>query len=81
MDARAARAGAVDAQLDVLRHRGPDARGWYLADSGAIGEARLAIIDLVTGDPPIANEDESIGVVLNLWALLTLEVFLRQQDW
>ena len=30
-----------------------------------IGQNRLAIIDLVTGDPPITNEDGSVAVVLN----------------
>jgi len=30
-----------------------------------IGQNRLAVIDLVTGDPPVHNEDGSIGVVFN----------------
>jgi asparagine synthase (glutamine-hydrolysing) len=30
-----------------------------------IGQTRLAIIDLQTGDPPISNEDDTIGVALN----------------
>ncbi|MEY2567267.1 MAG: hypothetical protein QOE35_1796 [Actinomycetota bacterium] len=33
--------------------------------SGAIGQARLAVIDLLTGDPPIANGDRSVGATLN----------------
>jgi asparagine synthase (glutamine-hydrolysing) len=55
----------VEAQLSALRHRGPDSTGWFSRGSAAIGQARLAIIDLVTGDPPITNEDGSIGVALN----------------
>src|SRR4051794_6330322 len=57
----------VDARpmIDVLRHRGPDSVGSFVGGRGAIGQSRLAIIDLVTGDPPIANEDRSIGAVLN----------------
>jgi asparagine synthase (glutamine-hydrolysing) len=49
----------------TLVHRGPDAEG-SLTD-GPIGLAarRLAIIDLETGDQPIANEDGSIHVVQN----------------
>ena len=31
----------------------------------SIGMTRLSIIDLETGDPPIANEDGSIWVVFN----------------
>ena len=57
--------GVVEDQLSTLDHRGPDARGSFAAGSGAIGQNRLAIIDLVTGDPPITNEDGSVAVVLN----------------
>jgi asparagine synthase (glutamine-hydrolysing) len=54
-----------DEQLDVLRHRGPDARAWFNRGPGAVGQTRLAVIDLVTGDPPITNEDGQVGVALN----------------
>src|SRR5215216_2085742 len=57
--------GVVEEQLRRLDHRGPDARGCFYAPRGVIGQNRLAIIDLITGDPPIANEDESVAVVLN----------------
>lgn len=53
------------AQLDSLHHRGPDARGSFSGEGALIGQNRLAIIDLVTGDPPITNEDRSVAVVLN----------------
>ena len=56
---------AVGRQLELLHHRGPDARGTFARGRGSISQNRLAIIDLVTGDPPITNEDESVGVVLN----------------
>jgi asparagine synthase (glutamine-hydrolysing) len=55
----------VEAQLSSLEHRGPDARGCFTGTSGVIGQNRLAIIDLVTGDPPITNEDGSVAAVLN----------------
>jgi asparagine synthase (glutamine-hydrolysing) len=55
----------VEAQLSLLGHRGPDAQGSFAFDRGAIAQNRLAIIDLVTGDPPITNEDGGIAVVLN----------------
>jgi len=57
--------GVVEEQLRRLDHRGPDARGCFYAPRGVIGQNRLAIIDLITGDPPIANEDESVAAVLN----------------
>jgi asparagine synthase (glutamine-hydrolysing) len=56
---------AIDGQLSELRHRGPDALGSFARPGAAIGQNRLAIIDLVTGDPPVTNEDGSIGAVLN----------------
>jgi asparagine synthase (glutamine-hydrolysing) len=55
----------VGAPLATLRHRGPDAEGAFSRGSGWVGQTRLAIIDLSTGDPPIANEDGTVGVALN----------------
>jgi asparagine synthase (glutamine-hydrolysing) len=36
-----------------------------LLGPAALGQARLAVIDLVTGDPPITNEDGTIAVAFN----------------
>jgi asparagine synthase (glutamine-hydrolysing) len=55
----------VDSQLALLDHRGPDARGHFAGSHGSIGQNRLSIIDLVTGDPPITNEDGTVAAVLN----------------
>jgi asparagine synthase (glutamine-hydrolysing) len=55
----------VEDQLDLLIHRGPDARGIFASGSGCIGQTRLSVIDLRTGNPPITDEDGGIGVVLN----------------
>ena len=52
-------------QLSCQRHRGPDAEGTFVNGGGAIGQNRLAIIDIENGNPPITNEDGTIGVVLN----------------
>jgi len=61
--------GATDAwceaQLHTVVHRGPDSLGVHLDGPAAVGQTRLAIIDLVTGDPPIATPDGAIGVALN----------------
>ncbi len=50
-----------------LRHRGPDGRSAWVSPSGgcALGHARLEVIDLVTGDQPMANEDGTVHVVFN----------------
>ncbi len=50
-----------------LRHRGPDGQSAWVSPSGAcaLGHARLKVIDLVTGDQPMGNEDGSVQVVFN----------------
>ena len=49
----------------ALEHRGPDSRGIHTEPGVGLGIQRLRIIDLVTGDQPIFNEDKSVAVVLN----------------
>ncbi len=48
-----------------LAHRGPDSDGLVLAGEVGLAARRLAIIDLETGDQPLANEDGTIHVVQN----------------
>jgi asparagine synthase (glutamine-hydrolysing) len=50
-----------------LYHRGPDGqRHWISPDRRvALGHARLSIIDLTTGDQPIASEDERTRIIVN----------------
>jgi asparagine synthase (glutamine-hydrolysing) len=50
-----------------LHHRGPDGqRHWISADRKVgLGHARLSIIDLTTGDQPIASADQSIHLIAN----------------
>jgi len=55
----------VERMIGTLRHRGPDAVGYHVEGRVALGVARLRVIDLETGDQPIANEDGSVHVVLN----------------
>jgi asparagine synthase (glutamine-hydrolysing) len=61
----AARDEVIKAQLELLDHRGRDARGHFVGTEGLVGQNRLSIIDLVTGDPPITNEDRTVAAVLN----------------
>jgi asparagine synthase (glutamine-hydrolysing) len=49
----------------TLVHRGPDSAGELHDGPVALAARRLSIIDLETGDQPIANEDETIHVVQN----------------
>jgi asparagine synthase (glutamine-hydrolysing) len=57
----------LEAMADTLRHRGPDADGYYVSEDHRVGLGfrRLSIVDLNTGDQPMANEDESIWLVFN----------------
>lgn len=50
-----------------MHHRGPDGQGQWVAPHRRVGmgHARLSIIDLTSGDQPIANEDEQIHIVVN----------------
>ena len=50
---------------DALYHRGPDGDGFYCAPGIGLGHRRLAIVDLVTGDQPMFNEDRTVCVVFN----------------
>jgi len=50
---------------DIMRYRGPDGEGFYCAAGIGLGMCRLRIIDPVTGDQPIANEDGSVRVICN----------------
>src|SRR3954449_993651 len=56
---------AVEAMNETLHHRGPDSAGMVVNGSVALAARRLSIIDLETGDQPIANEDRSVHVVQN----------------
>ncbi len=56
---------AVERMTATLVHRGPDGDGVHTGLGIGLGVRRLSIIDLATGDQPIANEDGRIVVVCN----------------
>jgi asparagine synthase (glutamine-hydrolysing) len=56
---------ALEAMNSTLRHRGPDSAGMVVNGPVGLAARRLSIIDLETGDQPIANEDRSVHVVQN----------------
>jgi asparagine synthase (glutamine-hydrolysing) len=49
----------------ALSHRGPDEFGVYRDAHAGLSHARLSIIDLASGQQPLANEDNSLYVVFN----------------
>ncbi|MFO1281502.1 MAG: asparagine synthase (glutamine-hydrolyzing) [Burkholderiales bacterium] len=48
-----------------LAHRGPDGEGFHTGPGIGLAFRRLAIVDLATGDQPIASEDGRVVVVCN----------------
>ncbi len=50
---------------DALVHRGPDDEGYYLNGPVALGQRRLAILDLAGGHQPMSNEDATVWVTFN----------------
>ena len=59
--------GHLIAMTRALEHRGPDGEGIYEDESAHVffGHRRLAIVDLVGGYQPMANEDHTILVIFN----------------
>jgi len=57
--------GLLRRMLGIIHHRGPDEFGVYVDRWAGLGCARLSIVDLSTGQQPIANEDRSLWIVLN----------------
>jgi asparagine synthase (glutamine-hydrolysing) len=55
----------LHSMCERMVHRGPDSEGLMFANGVALGMRRLAIIDLVTGEQPAWNEDQSVAVILN----------------
>jgi len=57
--------GVIEAMTRTLAHRGPDDRGHFLDRGIGLGFRRLSIIDLTTGNQPLANEARDIFLVCN----------------
>ncbi|MBI1958963.1 MAG: asparagine synthase (glutamine-hydrolyzing) [Candidatus Rokubacteria bacterium] len=55
----------LQAMTRVQAHRGPDGEGFVHRGAAGLGHRRLAIIDLATGDQPMANDDGSVWIAFN----------------
>jgi asparagine synthase (glutamine-hydrolysing) len=55
----------VRRMIGAVAHRGPDAQGFLVENEIALGHARLSIIDLASGDQPMANADKSVWISFN----------------
>ena len=55
----------VHGMCSVLEHRGPDDQGIDIRAGVALGNRRLAVIDIDGGRQPLSNESGTIRVVQN----------------
>lgn len=57
----------LHAGVEMLRHRGPEHQGVWVSDDRrvALGHSRLSIIDLHTGEQPIANSESNAHIIAN----------------
>ena len=61
----APRQDLLDAQLNSLRHRGPDDNGTYVNTGIGLGMGRLAIVEIAAGKQPASDASEQINMVFN----------------
>jgi asparagine synthase (glutamine-hydrolysing) len=57
--------GIVAAMNEHIQHRGPDGEGLTAHPDATLAMKRLAIVDVVHGHQPMANDDESVVIVYN----------------
>jgi asparagine synthase (glutamine-hydrolysing) len=57
--------GIVAAMNEHIQHRGPDGEGLTAHPDATLAMKRLAIVDVVHGHQPMANDDESVVLVYN----------------
>lgn len=55
----------INAMVEALRHRGPDAQTHRRVAGADLGHARLSIIDLAGGDQPMSDETQRRWIVFN----------------
>lgn len=71
----------VKRMLSLIRHRGPDESGVYLGRNVGIGNVRLSIIDLSSGQQPMSDESGRYWIVYNgeIFNYLELKTKLEQK--
>ena len=60
-----AESGTLEHMLGAIRHRGPDEFGVFRSDGVGLASARLAIIDVASGQQPMHDGRESSWLVFN----------------
>jgi len=64
-----------------IKHRGPTSGGKFLSNNVGIGNRRLAIIDLKTGDQPKSNETNDLWITYNgeIYNFLEIQLILLKK--
>ena len=57
--------GVIEKMCNSILSRGPDERGIFVERNVGLGVQRLSIIDLITGQQPMHNEDKRFWIVFN----------------
>lgn len=57
--------GMLETMLLSINHRGPDERGIYINKNLGLGNVRLSIIDLATGQQPLSDASGNFWIVFN----------------
>lgn len=55
----------LERMTDTIRHRGPDACGYYRDPYASLGHRRLSIIDVAAGQQPMSNEAGALWITYN----------------
>jgi len=55
----------LEEMLLAINHRGPDERGIYLNNNLGLGNVRLSILDLKTGQQPLCDDSGNYWIVFN----------------
>ena len=56
---------SVKKMLSAIRHRGPDETGMYINENLCMGNVRLSIIDIASGQQPISDASGNYWIVYN----------------
>lgn len=70
----------IKEMANKIIHRGPDAEGYYVDESIALGHRRLSIIDIAGGFQPMFNEKKDLVVIFNgeIYNYLELKAELKK---
>jgi asparagine synthase (glutamine-hydrolysing) len=55
----------LNKMLTRIRHRGPDETGLYINSECSMGNVRLSIVDLSSGQQPLCNQDGTLWIAYN----------------